>query len=427
MKSLLLRRAHLVDPVQGIDGLRDILIENGRIEKIAARLQRREGSPTIDLEERIVCPGFIDMHVHLREPGQEAKETIAAGTAAAATSGFTAIAAMANTDPVNDSRAVTELIVGEARRHGAARVYPVGAVSRGMQGQELAAIGEMVAAGAVAISDDGRPVMDGGLMRRALEWARIYDIPVLVHEQDEKIVGSGVIHEGAVAAQLGLPGWPAAGEDAMIARDLLLAEDTGGRLHLQHVTTGRGLALVAAAKRRGLSVSCEVTPHHLTLTDEALLSFDTFYKMNPPLRPERDRQALLAGVKDGSVDLIATDHAPHTLDEKASEFCCAPFGVVGLETAVPVLLTKLVHEAGLPLTRLVELLSVGPAKALGVPGGSLATGQPADLTVLELDRAGTIDATKFRSQGRNTCFRGWVTRGAAVMTIVAGRVVHDGR
>ncbi len=426
MKSLLLRRGRVIDPLSGLDAVRDILIENGRIERVGQRLTRSGSGTTIDLDGLVVCPGFIDMHVHLREPGQEAKETIAAGCAAAATSGFTAVAAMANTLPVNDCRAVTELIVDEAKRHGSVRVYPVGAVTKGMEGKELSEIGEMVAAGVVAISDDGRSIGDAGVMRRALQWAQIYDIPVLVHEQDEQLVGRGVVHEGEVSARLGLPGWPGAGEDVMIARDVILAEDSRGRLHVQHVTTARGLALVQAAKKRGVNVTCEVTPHHLTLTDAVLSSFDTVYKMNPPLRPESDRLALIKGLRD-TVDAIATDHAPHTEDEKNTEFCCAPFGVVGLDSAVPVLLTKLVHEGGLPLSRLVELLSCGPARALGVPGGSLAAGETADISVLDLEREATIDASRFRSKGRNTCFAGWRTTGAAVMTIVAGRIVHDAR
>jgi dihydroorotase len=427
VKSLLLRRARVIDPSQGLDAVRDILIDNGRIEQIGAKLTRAGSAVTLDLDGFVVCPGLIDMHVHLREPGQEAKETIAAGTAAAATSGFTAIAAMANTQPVNDCRLVTELIVNEAKRHGASRVYPVGAISKGLEGKELAAIGEMVAAGVVAISDDGRPVCDGGLMRHALEWARIYDIPVLVHEQDESLVGAGVVHEGATAARLGLPGWPPAGEEAMIARDLLLAEDYSGRLHIQHVTTGRGVAMIAAAKQRGVRVSCEVTPHHLTLTDADVGDFDTMFKMNPPLRPDADRLALIEAVQHGIVDVIATDHAPHTMEEKESEFCCAPFGVVGLESAVPVLLTKLHHEAGIPLTRLVDALSTGPARALGVEGGTLAVGSRADITVIEPNRKGRIDAAKFRSRGLNCCFAGWETRGSAVMTIISGRIVHDQR
>lgn len=426
MRSLLLRRARVVDPATKIDGVRDVLVEDGVIAKIGNRLQKT-GVNTLDLDGLVVAPGFIDMHVHLREPGQEWKETIASGCAAAAAGGFTAVACMANTDPVNDTRAVTELIVAEAARHGSVRVYPVGAVSKRMDGKELAEIGEMVSAGAVAISDDGRPVMDGSLMRRALEYARIFDIPVLVHEQDECLSAGGQIHEGAISTLLGLTGMPAAAEEAMIARDLLLAEDTQGRLHVQHISTGRGLALVRLARRRKVRVTSEVTPHHLTLTDEALVSYDTDFKMNPPLRPDPDRVALLRGLKDGSIDAIATDHAPHHADEKSLEFCRAPFGTIGLETAVPVCLTRLLHEGEVELPRLVELMSTGPARVLGVAGGTLEVGAPADITVLDLEREGKIDPAGFRSKARNTAFKGWPVKGAAVMTIVGGKVVHDAR
>ncbi len=426
MKTLLLRRARVVDPAGGVDGIRDVLIEGGRILKVAQRIQRRDGQ-AIDLDGLVLCPGFIDMHVHLREPGQEWKETIASGTAAAAAGGFTAVAAMANTDPVNDSRAVTEMIVAEAKRHGSVRVHPVGAISKKLEGKELADVGEMVEAGAVAISDDGRPVMDPSLMRRALEYAKAFGIPVLAHEMDDALCAGGVMHEGAVSTRLGLPGMPPAAEETMIARDLLLAEDAGGRLHIQHLTTGRGLALIRLGRRRGIHVTCEVTPHHLTLTDEALVRYDTNLKMNPPLRPEGDRAALVRGLKDGAIDAIGTDHAPHHHDEKWVEFARAPFGIIGLETAVPVLLTKLVHEGGLSLARFVELLTAGPAAALGVAGGSLAQGEVADITVLDLGREGTIDPAGFRSRSRNTPYEGFPFKGQAVMTIVGGRVVHDAR
>jgi len=303
----------------------------------------------------------------------------------------------------------------------------VGAVSKALAGKELADIGEMVAAGAVAVSDDGKPVMDGSLMRRALEYSRIFGVPVLAHEMDAQLAADGVMHEGEVSTMLGLPGMPPSAEETMIARDLLLAEDTGGRLHVQHVSTGRALTLIRLARRRSIVVTCEATPHHLTLTDQGLVGYDTSLKMNPPLRPEADRAALVRGLKDRVIDAIATDHAPHHVDEKAVEFARAPFGTIGLETAVPVLLTRLVHEGGLPLARLVELLSTGPARALNVQGGTIEAGAPADLTVLDLEREGVIDPEAFRSKARNTAFRGWPVRGAAVMTIVGGRVVHDAR
>ncbi len=426
MKTLLLRRARVVDPASGLDGVRDVLVEDGRIARIANRITRA-GGVAIELEGLVLTPGFIDMHVHLREPGQEWKETIASGCAAAAVGGFTAVAAMANTEPANDTRAVTEMILAEAARHGAVRVHPVGAVSKGLEGKELAEIGEMVEAGAVAISDDGRPIEDGSLMRRALEYSRIFDVPVLAHEQDQSLAAEGQIHEGSVSTLLGLPGIPPSAEEAMIARDLLLAEDTGAKLHIQHISTGRGLTLVRLARRRKVRVTCEVTPHHLTLTDEALVDYDTDLKMNPPLRPEADREALIRGLKERAVDAIATDHAPHHPDEKLVEFCRAPFGSIGLETAVPVCLTRLVHEGDLPLKRLVEAFTTGPARALGVPGGALKVGAAADITVLDLNREFEINPAHFRSRGRNTPFKGWPVRGAAVMTIVGGRVVHDAR
>lgn len=425
MKTLLLRHARVVDPASGLDAVRDVLIEDGRIAKVSTRLPK--AGTTIDLEGLVLAPGFIDMHVHLREPGQEYRETIASGCAAAAAGGFTAVACMANTDPVNDCRAVTELILAEAARHGSVRVYPVGAVSKGLEGKELAEIGEMVEAGAVAVSDDGRPVMDGSLMRRALEYSRIFNIPVLVHEQDETLAAGGQIHEGAISTLLGLPGLPAAAEEAMIGRDLLLAEDFGGRLHIQHISTGRGLTLVRLARRRKVKVTCEVTPHHLTLTDEALVEFDTDLKMNPPLRPDGDRLALIRGLREKGIDAIATDHAPHHADDKAVEFNRAPFGTIGLESAVPVCLSKLYHEEELPLIRLVELFTTGPASALGVGGGTLEVGAPADITILDVDRESQIDPESFRSKARNCAFKGWTTKGAAVMTIVGGRIVHDAR
>ncbi len=427
MKTLLLRRARVIDPASGLDAVRDVLVEGDRVAKVGARIPRREGSTVLDLDGLVLVPGLVDMHVHLREPGQEWKETIASGAAAAAAGGFTAVAAMANTDPVNDCRAVTELIVAEARRHAAVRVYPVGAVSKGLAGKELAEIGDMVAAGAVAISDDGRAIMDGSLMRRALEYARIFDVPVLAHEIDEHLAGGGVVHEGRVSTLLGLPGQPACAEEALIARDLLIAEDTGGRLHVQHLTTARGLEMVRQAKKRGVRVTCEVTPHHLALTDEALVGYDTDLKMAPPLRPERDRQALVRGLRDGAVDAVATDHAPHHPDEKAVEFSRAPFGTIGLETAVPVFLTRFVHEGGVDLVTFARLFSLGPARALGVPGGTIEPGAPADLTVIDPDREGRVNPGEFRSRARNTAFKGWVTRGAAAMTIVGGRIVHDSR
>ncbi|HVS15531.1 MAG TPA: dihydroorotase [Thermoanaerobaculia bacterium] len=426
IKPLVIRGGRVVDPSRELDAELDVLIgADGRIAEVAAGIEASDAE-VLDAAGLVVAPGLIDIHVHLREPGQEYKETIRTGTRAAAAGGFTAVACMANTVPVNDSRSVTEHIVSEARRAGFARVYPVGAVSKGLRGEELAEVGDMVTAGAVAISDDGKPVAHPELMRRALLYARHFDLPVVQHAQDLELSAGGVMHEGAVSARFGLAGIPAAAEDVMVARDLLLAEDTGGRYHLQHLSSLRSLDLIRAAKAKGLAVTCEVTPHHLLLTDETVaeqaLSPDT--KMNPPLRSERDREALVAGLVDGSIDCIASDHAPHHPDEKELDFVDAPFGIVGLETTVSLCLDRLVHGGLLPLARLIALLSTEPARVMGLPGGTLAPGSPGDVTLLDLEREVAVDATRFESKGRNTPFDGWRLRGAAAGTVVGGRVIR---
>jgi dihydroorotase len=365
------------------------------------------------------------MHVHLREPGQEWKESVESGTASAAAGGFTGIACMPNTDPVNDSRSVTEFILKQARTHGAVHVYPIGCVTKGMNGEQLAEMGDMLDAGARAFSDDGKPVQSSQVMRKALEYSKIFDVPIIDHCEDCALVDGGVMHEGEFSTRLGLKGWPGAAEDSMVQRDILLAEYTGGHVHIAHLSTARSLGYVRAAKRRKLRVSCEVTPHHLTLTDEALGTYDTDAKMNPPLRSSRDLKALLKGLADGTVDAIATDHAPHLPDEKCVEFSRAPFGVIGLETAVPVCLDRLVHKKVIGLSRLVELFTTGPARVLHLDKGTLAAGADADVTVLDPDRLTTITPETFRSKSRNTPFKQWTLRGMAVMTVVGGRVVHD--
>jgi dihydroorotase len=333
---------------------------------------------------------------------------------------------MANTDPVNDNRSVTELILAEARRAGHARVWPIGAVSKGLAGEELAEMGEMARAGVVAVSDDGRPVQNAELMRRALLYAQHYGLPVVQHAEDLDLARGGVMHEGEWSTRLGLAGLPGAAEDAMVARDLLLLEDTGGRYHVAHLSTARSLELVRAAKARGLAVTCEATPHHLLLTDEAVWTtgFSTHTKMKPPLRSEADRLALLAGLADGTIDSIASDHAPHHPDEKDVEFDLAPFGIVGLETTLSLCLDRLVRAEIVNLTRLVELLSTGPARAFGLPGGTLAPGSPADVTLIDLERPVRVDATRFRSKARNTPFDGWELVGAPAGTILGGRPVR---
>jgi len=419
----LIQGGRVVDPSQGLDGFFDVLLEDGSVAVIEESINPSDDTEVFDATEMIVAPGLIDIHVHFREPGQEYKETVRTGSMAAAAGGFTAVACMANTAPVNDSRSVTELIRTEAHRHGFARVYPIGAISQGMKGQVLAEIGEMVAGGAVAVSDDGLPVMNAELMRRALLYAQHYDVPVIQHAEDLDLAGAGVMHEGTWSTRLGLPGIPGSAEDVMVSRDLILLDDTGGRYHVAHLSTGRSLELVRRARAAGLRVTCEVTPHHLLLTDEEVAGsvFSTNTKMKPPLRSSADRDALLTGIADGTVDAIATDHAPHHDDEKAESFSCAPFGITGLETSLALCLDRLVRPGVITLSRLVELLSVGPAAALGLAGGSLRPGSPADVTVFHLERRGIVGADGFFSKARNTPFAGWELQGWPVKTFVGGR------
>jgi len=427
---LLVQGGRVIDPAQGLDAVADVLLEEGKVAEVGERIRPGRGPgkgvETIDAEGLVVAPGLIDLHVHLREPGQEYKETVKTGTMAAAAGGFTAVACMANTEPPNDNRSVTEHILAEARRHGYARVFPVGAVSKRLAGEELAEIGEMVAAGAVAVSDDGKPVMNAELMRRALLYARHFGIPVVQHAEDLHLSAGGVMHEGEWSTRLGLPGIPGSAEDVMVARDLLLLEDTGGRYHVAHLSTARSLEMVRRAKAQGLGVTCEVAPHHLVLTDEevATSGFSTQTKMKPPLRSERDREALLNGLADGTVDAIASDHAPHHADEKDVEFNLAPFGILGLETTLSLCLDRLVRPGVIGLPRLVELLSTGPARAFGLPGGTLAPGSPGDVTIFDPEKRITVFADRFRSRSRNTPFDGWKLRGAPVATIVAGSRVE---
>ncbi len=420
----LIRGGRVVDPAHGIDGAVDVLIDGDRIAAVGRDLPL-DGAAVIDVPPGfVVCPGFIDMHVHLREPGQEHKETVATGTAAAVAGGFTAVACMPNTDPINDHSGITNFILKRADEAGLARVYPIGAASRGSLGVELAEIGELKQAGCVGISDDGRPVADALLMRRALEYAGMFGMPVIDHCEDPSLKGDGVAHEGFEASALGLPGIPAAAEEIMVERDIVLAGVTGSAVHIAHMSVRGGVRAVRAGKARGVRVTCEATPHHFTLTDEGLAGYDTSYKMNPPLREAADRDALIEGLADGSIDAIATDHAPHHYDEKAVEFDRAPFGIVGLETAVPLALDRLVHAGRLSLARLVELLSVNPARILRVPGGSLEPGGPADVTILAPDLVVTVQAGAFRSKSHNTPFDGWRLRGAVAATIVGGRPLY---
>jgi dihydroorotase len=424
---LLVKGIQVVDPVADRHGRFDLLIEGERLLR-AGRDLPVDGARVVELPASCVAvPGLIDMHVHLREPGQEHKETIATGTASAVAGGFTAVACMPNTDPVNDHASVTEFIIKRAREANLARVYPIGAVSVGSTGEQLTEIGDLRAAGCVAITDDGRPVATALLMRRALEYAAMFDLPVIEHCEDPSLKGDGVAHEGPVAALLGLRGIPGVAESIMAERDIALAELTGGRVHVAHMSARQSLRAVRAGKDRGIRVTAEVTPHHFVLTDDELQrrgGYDTNTKMNPPLREEVDRAAMVEGLRDGSIDVIATDHAPHHADEKALEYDRAPFGIVGLETAVSLCLDRLVHAGLIGLPRLVELLSVNPARILGVPGGTLAEGGPADITILAPQATVTIDAARFRSKSRNTPFHGWTLKGAVAATIVGGRTVY---
>ena len=425
----LLKGGRLIDPAAGLDGEYDVLIDGERIAQVGRGLPASlaEGGQIVDVPKGLVItPGLIDMHVHLREPGQEHKETVATGTLSAVTGGFTAVACMPNTNPVNDNAGVTELILRRAAEARLARVYPIGAVSRGQKGEQLADIAELRAAGCVAVSDDGHPVATALLARRALEYTSMFNMPLIEHCEDPSLKADGCAHEGPRAAELGLRGIPGAAEAITAARDILLAEMTGGHVHIAHMSAWTTLEAVRQGKSRGVKVTCEVAPHHFTLTDEALAApvpYDTDTKMNPPLREARDRDAMLAGISDGSVDLIATDHAPHHYDEKNVEYDRAPFGIVGLETAVSLALDRLVHAGLIRLSRLVELMSVNPARVLRVAGGTLTPGSPADITILAPDLQVTIDRAKLRSRSKNTPFHGWSLRGGVAATLVAGRVV----
>ena len=420
----LLKGGRVVDPLNRIDGEHDVLIEGDRIVAVGRDLPAA-GAEIIDVPQGfVVCPGFIDMHVHLREPGQEHKETVASGTAAAVAGGFTAVACMPNTTPVNDDANVTAYILSKAAEAGLARVFPIGAVSRGSKGELLADIAELKQAGCVAITDDGHPVKTALLMRRAMEYAGMFGMPLIEHCEDPSLKGDAVAHEGYTAATLGLRGMPGACEALGVERGVLLSELTGSAFHVAHMSARASLRAVRKGKDAGVRVTCEVAPHHFTLTDESLgspIPYDTNTKMNPPLREAADRDAMLNGIADGSVDVIATDHAPHHYDEKNVEFDRAPFGIVGLETAVSLSLDRLVHTGLIRLPRLIELLSVNPARILGIAGGSLSAGAPADITIIAPDLRVRIDATRLRSRSKNTPFGGWELRGGVAATFVGGR------
>ena len=421
---ILLRGGRVVDPTEGLDALLDVLIDGGRIAAVGSPIDTA-ADRTVDAHGLVIVPGLIDMHVHLREPGDEAKETILTGVRAAVRGGFTTVCAMPNTRPVNDRREITERILAEARTAGLANVLPIAAITRASGGRDLVDMADLVASGAIAFSDDGRPVTDSRVMRQALAAAAAAGSLVIDHCEDRSLAEGGAINEGPVSARLGVPGIPAAAEDIIVARDIILAEAAGARVHIAHLSTAGAVRMVGEAKARGVRVSAEATPHHLLLTEEALASRDANLKMNPPLRSASDAAALVEALRIGVVDVIATDHAPHTPEEKSRDLSAAPFGIVGLETAVSLVLDRLVRPGTISLSRFVELLSAGPARLLGLSGkGRIAAGADADLTLLDPDLPVTIDKTRFESKGRNTPFDGWKLHGGPVMTIVGGRIVY---
>ncbi len=423
-ERVLLKGGRVVDPARGVDQTLDVLLAKGVVAELGRRLSTR-GAEVIDVDGLVVAPGFIDLHTHLREPGREDKETIASGTRAAAAGGFTAVCAMPNTEPVNDQAGITRFILDKARGEGVVRVYPRGAITKGSLGEEIAEYGDLAEAGCVAVSDDGRPVSSARVMRRALEYAKAFDLTVIDHCEEPTLCQGASMNEGPVATMVGLRGAPAVGEAIVVERDVQLAELTGGKVHIAHLSAAASVDAVRRGKARGVRVSAEATPHHLLLTDRLVKDsgYDTSAKMNPPLRTEADREAVVAGLRDGTIECIATDHAPHTIDDKKVEFDQAAFGIVGLETAVALCLDRLVGTRVLELGQMIALLSTNPARVLGLPGGSLAPGAPADVTVLDLERRRKVDPARFATKGRNTPFAGWTLEGWPVLTIVAGRVV----
>jgi len=416
----------VVDPSQDLDAVCDVLLEDGRVAVVGAAAQAG-GAEVIDAKGLVVCPGLIDMHVHLREPGREDEETIESGTRAAVAGGFTAVASMPNTEPPIEGDEGVKFVLAKAHEAGLARVYPIAAVTQGLKGELLAEIGSAVRAGAAGVSDDGKPVENSALMRRALEYSRMLGVPVISHSEDAALSGKGVMNEGPVSTLLGLKGIPDESEEIAVARDIALARLASGRLHIAHASTARALELVLSAKQLGLKVTCEVTPHHFTLTDEAVKEYGTNTKMKPPLRSERDLCALRNALRTGAVDAIASDHAPHSAEEKDQEYDVAPFGIVGLETSLGLALTELYRKRILSLVDLVRLMSTNPAAILGTGGGSLKPGKPADVTLFDPEKEWTVDPSRFYSKSRNTPFSGWQLKGKAVSVIVDGRVLmRDG-
>jgi dihydroorotase len=419
--NILVKNGHIIDPANKIDGKLDLLIADGKIARLGKPGSiAANGAQLVDAGGKFVVPGLIDMHVHLREPGFEYKETIATGAAAAKTGGFTSVCCMPNTNPVNDNRSVTEFILNRAK-DALSRVYPIGAITKGSRGEELAEMGELHAAGCPALSDDGKPVMNAAIMRRAMEYSRIFDLLLISHCEDTSLSDKGVMNEGIVSTELGLHGIPRAAEEVMTGRDIALAELTGARLHIAHVSTAGSVRMVRNAKARGVRVTAETCPHYFSLTEEAVRGYNTLAKMNPPLRTADDVSAIKQGLKDGTIDVIATDHAPHAADEKDGEFDYAPFGIVGLETALGLAL-KLVEEGTLSLIQAIEKLSGNPAAILKIDKGTLSVERDADITIIDPNVEWTVDASQFKTKSRNTPFNGWKLKGGAVQTIVGGRI-----
>lgn len=427
--ALLVKNVRIVDPAQKLDGMSALLVLDGKVAAIGAGAEatpEAAGAEVLDGGGKLLVPGLIDLHVHFREPGQTAKETIASGSKAAVAGGFTSVCAMANTKPVNDSVAVTELMLSRARTADLCRYFPLGTVTKGMEGAELADYSNLMTAGCVAFSDDGNSIMNAAIMRRALKYTSWLEVPIVAHEEDTNLMGKGYMNEGVTSARLGCIGIPAAAEEVMVARDIMLAEYTGGHLHLAHLSTKGSLRLVREAKKNGIRVTCEVTPHHFALTDKELMTFDSDYKMNPPLRSQADLEAVLEALADGTVDAIATDHAPHTWDDKECELPIAAFGVIGLETALPLTLALLVNKQVIGLSRAIELLSSGPAKTFKLEKkglGSLAVGNPADFALVDLEARITVDRAFVQSKAFNTPFKGMTLPGKVLGTWVEGRKV----
>lgn len=426
--KLLLKGGQVIDPANKINKKADILIEDNKIAQVGSGIKADQKTTVIDVTGKMVVPGLIDMHTHLREPGFEAKETIATGTRAAARGGYTSVACMPNTNPVIDNQAGVQFIKVRAAETGVVNVFPIGAITKGSHGVELAEIGDLKANGAVAVSDDGQPVANAQVMRLAMQYAKMFDMPIISHCEDKDLVGEGVMHEGFWSTALGLKGIPGAAEEVMVARDIDLALLTGSRVHIAHISTAESVRLVREAKKRGVSVTAEATPHHFSLTDEAVKDYDTSTKVNPPLRTLADVEAVKKGLADGTIDTIATDHAPHAVEEKDVEYNYAPFGMVGLETALGLVMRELVNPGLLTIDEAIAKLTINPARILGLEKGTLAKGADADVTVIDPEFEETVDLSQFETKGKNSPFIGWQLKGLPVMTIVSGKIVmQDGK